>query len=71
MTAVEAYMPSKLRRGLVGSLLAFLFGLGAFFRMPGAENVRAVQMVALLASGMGLGMALAHVKLLWGMQSAK
>jgi hypothetical protein len=38
--------------------------------MPGAENIRAVQMVALLAAGMGLGVALAHVKLLWGMQSA-
>ena len=64
-------MRSRLRRGLTGSLLAFVFGFGAFLRMPGSENVRAVQIVALMAAGMGLGVALAHVKLLWGMKSAE
>jgi hypothetical protein len=31
--------------------------------MPGSENVRVAQMLALLACGMGLGIALAHLKL--------
>jgi hypothetical protein len=37
--------------------------------MPGSENVRAVQMLALIAVGMGLGVALAHIKILLGMKS--
>jgi hypothetical protein len=64
-------MTRKLRRGLAGSLLAFVLGLGAFYRAPGAENVRAVQMVALLAAGMGLGVAFMHAKLLWAVRSAE
>jgi hypothetical protein len=33
--------------------------------------VRAVQMLALIAVGMGLGVALAHIKILLGMKSEK
>jgi len=60
-----------LRRGMVAPLLAFILGFGAFLRMPGAENVRAVQILALLGSGMGLGVALAHARVLLGMGSQK
>jgi hypothetical protein len=65
----EEAVEKKLRKSLVGAMLAFVFGLGAFFRMPGAENVRAVQIVSLLASGMGLGVAWAHFWVLRGLKS--
>lgn len=61
----------ELRKGLVAPLLVFVMGFAAFLRTPGSENVRAVQVVALLASGMGLGMALAHIRVLVGMGSQK
>jgi hypothetical protein len=57
-------MQKKLRRGLTVSLLAVVLGFGSFARTKGSENVRAVQIVGLLACGMGLGVALMHVKLL-------
>jgi len=60
-----------LRRGLVAPLLVAILGFGAFLRMPGSENVRAVHILALLGSGMGLGVALAHVRVLWAMGSQK
>ena len=62
---------NEFRKGLIAPFLVFVLGFAAFLRTPGAENVRAVQMVALLASGMGLGMALAHVRVLVGMGSRK
>jgi len=61
----------ELRRGLVAPLLVSALGFGAFLRMPGSENVRAVQIVALLGCGMGLGVALAHIRVLFGMGSGK
>ena len=61
----------ELRRGLIAPLLVFVMGFGAFLRTPGSENVRAVLVVALLASGMGLGVALAHERVLIGMGSRK
>jgi hypothetical protein len=61
----------ELRSGMVAPLLVFVLGFGAFLRIPGSENVRAVQTVALLASGMGFGVALAHVRVLVGMGSRK
>jgi hypothetical protein len=64
-------MQNKLRRGLAEALIAFVAGFGAFLRMPGVENVRNVQIVALLAAGMGLGSVQAHAKLLRGMKSAE
>ena len=48
-------------------LLPFFFGLLAFFaflRTAGSENVRAVQILALIATGMCLGVALAHLRFL-------
>lgn len=51
------------RRTLLLPLVAAALAYGAFVRMPGAENVRAIQMLALIACGMGLGIALAHLKL--------
>jgi hypothetical protein len=62
-------MKGRLRQGLVASLLASVLGLTAFLRMPGSENVRVVQIVALLAAGMGLGVALMHAKLLLASRS--
>ncbi len=59
---------AQVRRGLVVPLVVALFGFLTFWRMPGAENVRAVQILALLAVGMGLGVALAHLKILLGMK---
>ena len=61
-------MRKRLRRGLSASLLAALLGFGAFARTGGSENVRAVQMLALLATGMGLGVALMHVRLLMALK---
>lgn len=43
-------------------LFASAMGFAAFWRSAGVENVRAVQMVALIAAGMGLGVALANLK---------
>jgi len=44
-------------------LVAAALAYGAYLRMPGTENVRVAQMLALIACGMGLGIALAHLKL--------
>ena len=52
---------------LFASALAF----SSFLRTTGAENVRTVQMVALIATGMGLGVALAHVKFILNARSQK
>jgi hypothetical protein len=62
-------MREKLWRGLFIPLFVTALGFYSFLRTPGSENVRNVQIVALLASGMGLGVALAHVKILLGMKS--
>lgn len=64
-------MEKNLRRSLVLALFAFLLGFGAFLRMPGSENVRAVQIVALLGAGMGLGVAWAHLLVLVGLRSRR
>jgi hypothetical protein len=62
---------SEFRKGLIAPFMVFVLGFGAFLRMPGSENVRAVQMLALLGSGMGLGVAIAHVRVLVGMGSRR
>jgi hypothetical protein len=62
-------MPKQLRRGLVTGLLAAMLGFVAFTRTHGSENVRAVQIVSLLAAGMGLGVALTHGLLMAGVKS--
>ncbi|HUM04845.1 MAG TPA: hypothetical protein VLT90_05250 [Terriglobales bacterium] len=45
-------------------LFAAVLAFSAFVRSHGSESVRAVQIVSLIATGMGLGVALAHFKLL-------
>ncbi len=52
---------------LFASALAF----SAFLRTTGADDVRTVQMLALIATGMGLGVALAHLKVMLGARSQK
>lgn len=61
----------ELRKGLVAPLLVSVLALGVFLRTPGSENVRAVHMLALLGSGMGLGVTLAYIRVLVGMGSQK
>ena len=51
-------------RLFVMPLFAAILGFGAFLRSDGSESVRAVQIVSLIATGMGLGVALAHFKFL-------
>ena len=51
-----------MRHSLV--VVALLFGALGFFsflRMPGAENVRAVQIVTLMATGMCIGVGLTRL----------
>jgi hypothetical protein len=50
------------KRLFVMPLFASLLGFFAFLRTDGADAVRAVQIVSLIATGMGLGVALAHLK---------
>jgi len=64
-------MREKLRRGLIMPLLVAVLAFGAFIRSPGSENVRVVHILSLIGVGMGLGVALAHVKILLGMRSEK
>jgi hypothetical protein len=52
-------------------LFAAALGFSAFLRSTGAENVRSVQIVALITTGMGLGVALAHLKLLLDVRSRR
>jgi hypothetical protein len=52
------------RRLFFAPLFAALLGFSAFLRSAGAEHVRAVQIVALIATGMGLGVAFAQLKFL-------
>ncbi len=54
-----------MRKSLVFVPLLFsILGFSAFLRTSGAENVRAVQIVDLIATGMCLGVALAHLLVL-------
>jgi len=47
-------------------LFAALLGFSAFLRTSGAEHVRAVQIVDLIATGMGVGVAFAQLRFLRG-----
>jgi hypothetical protein len=58
-------------RLFVMPLFAAFLGFTSFLRTSGAESVRAVQMVALIATGMGLGVALANLKFLISARSQK
>ena len=44
-------------------LLASILALGSFFRMPGAESVRVVEILTLFASGLAAGVALSGILL--------
>jgi hypothetical protein len=46
-----------------------MLGFLAFLRTSGSDHVRAVQIVALIATGMCLGVALAHLRFLMGAKS--
>ena len=59
------------KRLFVLPLLASALAFFAFVRSDGAESVRAVQMVSLIATGMGLGVALAHLKFMLDARSQK
>jgi len=50
-------------------LLLAALGFFAFLRMPGAENVRAVQIVILMGIGMCVGVALARLLIRSGARS--
>ncbi|MBZ5654586.1 MAG: hypothetical protein LAO56_04820 [Acidobacteriia bacterium] len=52
-------------------LFAAALGFSAFLRSAGSETVRAVQIVDLIATGMGLGVALAHLKLVLSARSQR
>ena len=52
-------------------LLASALAFAAFVRSNGSESVRAVQMVSLIATGMGLGVALAHLKFMLDARAQK
>jgi hypothetical protein len=52
-------------------LFAAVLGFLAFERSSGSESVRAVQIVSLIACGMGLGVALAHLKFVLDARSRK
>jgi len=52
-----------MRRPVVIPLLFSVFGFLAFLRTSGAEHVRAVQIVDLIATGMCLGVGLASLLL--------
>lgn len=57
------------RRALFLGLFVAVLAFGTFLRTTGAENVRAVQIVSLVAAGMGLGVSLASFK--WWLAAKK
>jgi hypothetical protein len=52
-------------------LFAAALAFAAFVRSQGSESVRVVQMMSLIGTGMGLGVALAHLKFLLEARSRK
>lgn len=52
-------------------LFAAALAFSAFVRSQGSESVRAVQIMSLIGTGMGLGVALAHLKFLLEARSRK
>ena len=56
------------RRLFFAPLFAALLGFSAFLRSTGAEHVRAVQIVDLIATGMALGVSFAQLKFLRDMK---
>jgi len=62
-------MKKQLWKSLFLPLFIAAISFANFSRTTGAENVRAVQILSLIGAGMGLGVALAHVRILLGMKS--
>jgi hypothetical protein len=60
---MDRYIP---RRAIWMGLFAAILAFGAFTRTTGADHVRAVQIVALIATGMGIGVALISFRLVLG-----
>ena len=58
-----------MRRAFLLPLVASFIAFSAFLRTSGSETVRAVQVLSLVATGMGLGVALAHLKLMMSVRS--
>jgi hypothetical protein len=52
-------------------LLFAALGFSAFVRSPGSDHVRTVQILALIATGMCLGVALAHLRFLFEEKSRR
>ena len=52
-------------------LFAAALGFFSFLRSDGADTVRTVQIISLIATGMGLGVALAHFKFALDARSKK
>ena len=50
----------KSNRKIIIPIFAAILAFGAFSRTIGAENVRAVQVLALIAGGFGLGVGYAN-----------
>ncbi len=57
------------KRFLFLPLFFAAIGFATFERTPGADAVRAVQILTLIATGMCLGVALAHLFITLGWQS--
>jgi len=58
-----------MRRLVVIPLLFAIFGFLVFLRTSGAEKVRAVQIVSLIATGICIGVGLANMRLPAGSKS--
>jgi hypothetical protein len=57
------------KRFVLFPLFFAALGYSAFLRSTGSDHVRAVQILALIATGMCLGVALAHLRFLFEKKS--
>jgi hypothetical protein len=59
------------KRFIFFPLFFAIMGFLAFLRTTGSDHVRTVQILALLATGMCLGVALAHLRFLFDTKSQR
>jgi len=64
-------MQNRSRKGFFLGLFVTLLGFATFLRTDGAAHVRAVQIVTLVVTGMGLGVAFAHLKVFQAIKSTQ